>query len=232
MNIKHNINYFKMSDLLAYIGAGCMLIGLPLFIFAPGILFWISAIIIPIGAVAFIVGVSVRSNDKDMDLTVKQQTEDLYEDLNENAKYVRRVVQRVPPFTIEGYEYEEGLHLRKAKSGVIRSSKFTKTFIYMLKDGVYIKSRTVSLIGEASKNKSTEISFDLLKDLELCKEEKEIVYRKKKFTIKAVRLYFRYVNGLTVSVPVGNEIRAQEAIERITHSLKMYNKAKEESSQK
>ena len=101
----------------------------------------------------------------------------------------------------------------------------------MLKDGVYIKSRTVSLIGEAAKNKATEITFDLLKDMELRKEEKEIVYRKKKFSIKAVRLYFRYVNGLTVSVPVGNEIRAQEAIERITHSLKMYNKAKEESLQ-
>ena len=67
--------------------------------------------------------------------------------------------------------------------------------------------------------------------MELRKEEKEIVYRKKKFTIKAVRLYFRYVNGLTVSIPADNEIRAQDAIERITHSLKMYNKSKEESSQ-
>ena len=231
MNIKNNINYFKMSDLLAYIGEGCMLIGVPLFIFAPGILFWISAIIIPVGAVAFIIGVSVRSNDKDMDLVVKQQTEDLYEDLNENAKYVRRVVQRVPPFTIEGYEYEQGLHLRKAKSGVIRSSKFTKTFVYMLKDGVYVKSRTVSLIGEASKNKSTEISFDLLKSMEIGREEKILTYGKKRFTVKCVRLYFKYINGLTVSIPADNEIRAQEAIERITHGLKMYNKAKEESSQ-
>jgi hypothetical protein len=87
------------------------------------------------------------------------------------------------------------------------------------------------LIGEASKNKSTEISFDLLKSMELGKEEKTLTYGKKKFTVNCVRLYFKYINGLTVSIPTDNEIRAQEAIERITHSLKMYNKAKEESSQ-
>ena len=72
MNIKHNINYFKMSDLLTYISIGLMAVGLPLFIFAYGFLYIMSIIMLPFGAVGFIIGVSIRSSEKDLDLTIKK----------------------------------------------------------------------------------------------------------------------------------------------------------------
>ena len=228
MNIKHNINYFKMSDLLTYISIGLMAVGLPLFIFAYGFLYIMSIIMLPLGAVGFIIGVSIRSSEKDLDLTIKKETEDLCEDLNENAKYARRVVKRLPPFVAEGYEYEEGVHLRRSRSGITRSSRFTKSYIYILKDGVYIKSRTVSLVGEPQKNKNTEVTFDLLKDIEYRKEEKKLTYGKKEFTVKCARLYFRYVNGLSFSLPADNEIKARDIIERVTHDLNAYRKSREE----
>ena len=222
MSYKQNINYFKISDILLYIGLGCLAVGGFIFIFGSGYLWLMSTVVFPAGAVFFIVGASIRSNDKDIDQFIKKNMEGVEVDLTENSKYARRVVKDNAPIIVSGYEYLDGLMVTKAKNGLIRTSKFTKSCIYLLRDCIYISTRTISLINDEAKSRNIEIPLSAITSAEVKKEEKTLKFGKKEFLAKSATLTVKYSNGYSFSTPMENDIRANDIADKLNRAVSDY----------
>ena len=124
MSNKQNINYFKMNDLMSYIGIGLMAIGLPIFIFAYGIIWLISCIMLPLGVILFIIGVSIRSGEKDIMSSLKRKTEGVVIPFDSLGINERRINRKLPIEVLEDFEYESGLMYKKGKRGVYKNPPY------------------------------------------------------------------------------------------------------------
>ena len=122
MNKKLNVNYFTKTDLVLNIGTVMSVVGVILLLFGRMISFYLymgSWAILPIGVVLFIIGASRRSTDKDIEdcISYKLQSMD-YSPFNLGVSE-RRIVKNREPIIVENYEYENGLHLKRSKKGII-----------------------------------------------------------------------------------------------------------------
>ncbi|MBQ8163988.1 MAG: hypothetical protein IJZ93_06475 [Clostridia bacterium] len=225
MNIKHNINYFKKGDILKYIGIGLMVGGAILFIFAWGILYVISLALLPIGLVCLMLGISGRSSDADIDACIKEETKNIYVKLEDNFKYKKRILKHLTPESIEGFEYNDGVMIKRSKDGSLRSSEYTKAVVYMLADELYITERNVSLVSQNTRNNLYEIPYDIIKDVKIVTEEKKLSFQNKPYNVKTNHLIIKYGMGMIVSLPLQNDVRSLQLAEKITKVMESYKKA-------
>ena len=224
MSNKQNINYFKRNDLMEYIGIGFMGVALPLFIFAYGITWIISCAMLPIGVILFIIGVSIRSSDKDIISSLKRKTEGVvipYDNLGINE---RRINRRLPIEILEDFEYENGVMLKKSKKGIVYTSKYTKTALYLLTDALYISTKTVSLISDEAKDRRLEIPYASVEEVRLDRNEKSISFDKKVFNVVEERLVIRHSGGYKLSVPIHVDVKAKAVVEKIQRQIEIYKK--------
>ena len=223
MSNKQNINYFKMNDIIEYIGIGLMAISLPLFIFAYGIMWILSCGMLPLGVILFIIGVSIRSSERDIMNSLKRKTEGVVIPLDNLGINERRINRKLPIEVIEDYEYEGGLMYKKSKRGII-SSKYTKTALYLLTDALYISTKTVSLISDEAKSKKFEIPYASIEEVRLDRDEKSVTFDKKVFNVVEERLVVRHGGGYKFSVPIHVDIRAKGVVEKIQKQIEIYKK--------
>lgn len=233
MNFRNNINYFKKKDSIKGIGAGLLIVGLFWLWLGIGYIGWIAyffmILSIPSGFIMFILGSTLSSNDADMDEYIKKNCEGLELDLEGDKNFSKRILKNKEPNVTGGYEYNgEGLMFRKDKRGTWRSSKYTKSVIYVLSDALYINSRTFSLISDDTENRLLEISYDTVESVEMKNEEHVIVAGKNSFKIKKDRLVIKYGEGMTFSAPMNNDIRSEEFIEMLNRMVLKAKKQKEE----
>ena len=225
MSNKQNINYFKMNDLMEYIGIGLMGVSLPLFIFAYGILWLLSCLMLPLGVILFIIGVSIRSNDKDILSTVKRRTDGVVIPLDNLGINERRINRKLPIEILEDFEYEGGVMLKKSKKGIIYSSKYTKTALYILTDALYISTKSISLISDEAKEKKFEIPYASIEEVRLDKNQKSLSFGKKMFDVVEERLVVRYNGGYKFSVPIHADVKATATVEKINRAIEEYKKS-------
>lgn len=203
------------------LGLGMAIVGFLLLWFGWSyITYLISVVFIPVGVIMFIVSSSGRSSDSDIDNDVKRKTEGLEKDLGEDKKYSRKILKHIPPETVGGYEYEEGLMLTKAKNGSVRSSEYTKAVIYILSDCLYIPRRTVSLVSEDVRDTLFEIPYEMIKGVEITREDKMLTFGKRTFNVKKTRLVISYGDGLTFSAPIHDDVNADALVDKITRISK------------
>ncbi len=232
MNIKHNKNYFQKGELLKYVGAAMAVLGAVMFLFGWSYLSYIlSLICIPAGLILFFVGVGGRSNDSDLDQDIRNKTEGFEVQLEEDKKYSKRILKHLPPVMIEGYEYTDGLMFAKAKNGTVRSSEFTRSFVCLLSDALYLSCRTVSLVSEEVKDQAFEILYDDIKQVEMVREEKKVVFMKKAFPVKRACLTVTYGEGLTVALPMHDDMDSERLIETIRKSMAEYRTRQEPNAE-
>ncbi len=226
MSNKQNINYFKMSNLMEYIGIGCMAVSLIFFIFGSGIMWILSCGVLPLGAVLFVVAVSIRSNEKDIYTSIKKKTESMELSVDKLGVNERRVVRRRAPEILEDFEYEDGLMVRKSKMGGVITSKYTKTGLYLLTDALMVITRTVSLIDDEVKNKKFEIPYDSIEEIRLDKEERPISFGKNSISSVSERLTVRYGGGYKFSCPIHVDVKAESTVEKINRAIEEYKRSK------
>jgi len=226
MSNKQNINYFKMSNLMEYIGIGCMAVSLPFFIFGNGLMWALSCGLLPLGAVLFVVAVSIRSSEKDIYSSIKKKTESMELSVDKLGINERRIVKRRPPEIIEDFEYESGIMLRKSRMGGVITSKYTKTGLYLLTDALMVITRTVSLIDDEVKNKKFEISYDSIEDVILEKEEKPIIFGKNSIDTVSERLTVKYGGGYRFSCPIHVDVKAEATVDKIKRAIEEHKKSK------
>ena len=223
MSNKQNVNYFKMNDLMEYIGIGFMAVALPLFIFAYGILWIVSCAMLPIGVILFIIGVSIRSSEKDIISSLKRKTEGVVIPFDNLGINERRINRKLPYEVIGDYEYENGLMYKKSKNGIV-SSKYTKTALYLLTDALYISTKTVSLISDEAKGRKFEIPYASIEEVRLDKDEKTVTFDKKVFNVIEQRLVIRHGGGYKFSVPIHVDVNARAVVEKINKQIEIYKK--------
>lgn len=216
MNIKHNVNYFKKSDSTKIVGIALVILGFVLFYFGWG---WISYVLmtlsVPVGVVLFIIGSSGRSDESVIETCIQEATEGLEVELASETKYKHRILKHVSPETVEGHEYHDGVMLKQSKSGILRSSEYTKAIIYTLSDALYVNARTVSVTSEQVKNTSAEIPFSMITKFAIEQEDKNIIFMKRSFHVRPYRLVIEYGDGLSLSLPINNSVNSDVFVERI-----------------
>ena len=153
---KRKLNYFKQSDGPRIVGLALALIGIIL-LFCSGylrlhyvvvIFGWIA---LPVGVALFIVAASVRADEENIDKHIADQLLGLEISAAEEDRLRKRLLDTLHPRILEGYEYRQGLLLRKDKVSTVRSELFSRTNLYLLRDGLYLLTRTVSLINKEQK---------------------------------------------------------------------------------
>ena len=224
MSNKQNVNYFKMNDLIEYIGIGLMAVFLPIFIFAYGFIWALSCVMLPLGVILFIIGVSIRSSERDILNSLKRKTEGVVIPLDNLGINERRINRRLSYDVLEDFEYENGLMYKKGKRGII-SSKYTKTALYLLTDAIYVSTKTVSLISDEAKAKKLEIPYSSIEEVRLDKDEKVVTFGKKLFNVVEQRLVIRHGGGYKFSVPIHVDIRAKSVLEKIQKQIEIYKKS-------
>ena len=222
MNIRNNINYFKKRDAMKGIGGGLLIVSLfSLWIGFGGIFTLIFMMLaVPTGFLMFLIGSIISSNENDIDECIVKKCDGLELDLEGDKNFSKRVMKNIAPNVTQGYEYNgEDLMFRKDKKGTWRSSKYTKSIIYVLSDGLCINSRTFSLVSKEVENRLFEVSYDTINSVEMKKEENTIQAGRKSFKINKYRFVLKYGEGITFSVPMNNDIKSEEFVDMLNRFI-------------
>lgn len=215
---KRKQNFFKQSDAPRIVGLGLLLVGFIL-LFCSGyldvkyVLVIFAWIAMPVGLVLFIVAGSVRTNEEDMDKHMEDQLLGLVISAAEEDKYRKRLLPQKHPRVLEGYEYREGLMLRRDKVNTLRSSEFSRTLLYLLRDGFFLVTRTISLLDSEQREQRVEIRLEDICEVAIVEEQKHLTFENRQFDAKDVRLLFRYRDGSTYSVPVHRDMDLEDFVE-------------------
>ncbi len=231
MNIKHNINYFKKNENLKFIGGTLLILGLFFLWFGPAIDLWfisyaVSPPVIVVGFVMFLIGSSGRSSEADLDDCIKRGTEGLEVYFDDDIHYGKRLLKHIAPSYIEGYEFHDGVMIKKGKNSSLRSSEYTKALIYIMSDRLYINRKTVCLVSDELKKDTTEILYDDIKNVEIVKIEENIIFEKKTFKTKSFRFTVNYGDGLVFSAPIFDNMDSVHLVETINRTITEYKKSK------
>lgn len=223
--IKSNVNYFKKNDTLKY--AGIVLAALGLFLYFFGwsyISYIIATIVLPVGGVLFIIGSSGRASDSDIDEFIAKQTVGVEIDMENNPSIKKRLIKQLSAETAEGYEYYDGLMIRKAKDGSVRSSEYHKSVIYPLSDAIYVSTRKLSLVDEEKLDKTYEIAYADIKNVEIYREDKKVSFGKNTFKISVAHLVIRYGQDDELSLPIHDNASADSFVERLNRIIASENR--------
>ena len=226
MNYKNNIGYFAKSDDMRTTGLGLLIGGfaaLCLGFATSYILYIIGGPLIIVGAVLYVIGAAGRSSDEDIKSCIARGCEGMEVDLSEDRAYNKRIMPKTEPEVLKDFEYREGLMLTRSKSNSLRSSEYTKTILYFLTDGLYIVTRTFSLVEDNVRNAALEIPFLVTDKVEIVRETPTLHFGKKTFNTHYARLVIRYEDGKVLNVPIHDDITADQLAERI---MKMVTTAK------
>ena len=226
MNYKNNIGYFAKSDDMRTTGLGLLIGGfaaLCLGFATSYILYIIGGPLIIVGAVLYVIGAAGRSSDEDIKSCIARGCEGMEVDLSEDRAYNKRIMPKTEPEVLKDFEYREGLMLTRSKSNSLRSSEYTKTILYFLTDGLYIVTRTFSLVEDNVRNAALEIPFLVTDKVEIVRETPTLHFGKKTFNTHYARLVIRYEDDKVLNVPIHDDITADQLAERI---MKMVTTAK------
>ncbi|MBQ9744785.1 MAG: hypothetical protein IJW19_06655 [Clostridia bacterium] len=225
MNKKQHENFFKKNDLILLIGAAMLVIGAILL--TVGKRRWIApcCILMAIGVVIFIIGTTIRVNEKEMRALLAKKLEGFDLSLDTLAVNERRVLRDAKTEVTESFEYDDTTMLRKTKNDIF-SSKYTKTAIFPLTDAFIVRTRTVSLVSDEVKNRRIEMPYDSITELRVVREDKKLTFNKKEFNITTDHLVIRYSNGYKFSTPLHVDVKSKEIADRL---LKIMNEQLEKS---
>ena len=214
MNKKQHENYFLKNDIILYIGAAMLVIGA--IILTVGKRRWIApcCILMAIGVVVFIIGTTVRANEKEMRALLARKLDGFDLSLDTLAVNERRVLRDVKPEVVENFEYDDTAMLRKTKNEIF-SSKYTKTAFFPLTDAFIVRTRTVSLTSDEDKNRRIEMPYDTITEIRVIREEKKLNFNKQDYSITTDRLVIKYGNGYKFSTPLHVDVKSKELADRL-----------------
>lgn len=222
MDFKHYINYFKKNENMKLIGGGILIVGFISIWLRLGFLWLLSVMLIPAGFVMFIIGSGGRASEADIDNYISRGMEKLEVDLSEDKHYRKRILEHIPAREVEGYLYDEGVMLKKAKNSSIRSSKYTKAIFHILSDELYITRRTISIVSTEKENETVEIPYDTLTNVEIVRQRGTKKDGKKAFLVKETFIKISYGEGESFVTPIHDDITADEFANQILKQVKAY----------
>lgn len=219
MDIKHNINFFKINNSLKAVGAGMLIVGLLLLWLGWSYISWILMLILtPSGLGLFLYVSAVRSNDSEILEDISKAVEDM-SITPEDLPYYNKRAHYTQPFIAQGFEYSDGLMFQKARDGSVISTKYTKSVIHSLEDRLYIKARTVSPISDDLNEVIYDILLDDIKSFELIGERTKVPYKKSYLLANNTYFLIKTDNG-DIKLPVHEDVNTDEFVEKLQKKIK------------
>ncbi len=212
--IKRNLHYFTKTDTALFVGIGLLVAGVLLFFLGYGYVSYVLAsVFAPVGIVLLLVGASRRVTDADIDACVGKLTDGMAVDIVENPKFGKRMLKQISPLFIQAYVLDEDLHLKRTASGSIRSEKYTASIVYALDQGLYIVTRTVSLLVDEAVEQVVEIPYEQIKGISVEHGELELPIGKKTQRVSVSHLH---VQGETeLMLPMQSTADVDDFISRV-----------------
>ncbi len=213
-------NYFLKSDTLKYVGAGVLIASLSCLALRLGIFSIILVLLgTPTGIILFIVGSTSRFNDDDIEAQLQSKLLGQQIDIDNEKRFHLKLLKHQKDITLEGYRYSDDMMYKKLKSGVIRSSVFTRTKLRILSDRLYIVSRDVPLLTDEVTETVYEITYDNIKNISILRDEKKIVFNNTTFFIKPC--YFSIVTeNEELLFPIIDAVTSDDLIFNINRQIK------------
>jgi hypothetical protein len=213
------VNYFKRSGTSSAVGVA--LLGL-----AAVLLIWgwsyVSYLImvgsVLAGLICLLLGTLTRASEKDMDSELEHLLRELDVNPERDLKEGSRLLTGLSPEVCEGYEYRQGVMLRRDKSSKLRTSQYTRAVFYPLEQKLLVRYCMVSLISSQRAEKTLEIPYGELASVELKQEERRLTFGKQGFTAHAVILELRW-GTQRLSVPAQRSLRTEEFVEKLQKQI-------------
>ena len=225
MNIKQNINYFKISDKFSrasvlVLGGGVIAMLLAFFGLARFVGFMLAGVLLPVGFVMYLISTTQRATDEDIRVQIEQATTDMEVDLSKNTRYQRRIVTGKEPRVLSGFDYDDGLMFTKtSRTSDIISSSYTKALLYQLKDAFYIVRRKISLVSEDIVNEVIEIPFVNISSITYVTEKKTVTFRNKSYEVEVARIEIKYEENKVIYFPIAKDVEAEGYTEKLYKSV-------------
>ena len=221
---QRHLKYFNGTDDMRL--AGTILLGASgalfvwtWFIMWSYILFLASIILLPIGGVVFGIGSMGKSTDSDIEDVISRLSSEADIDAEKDAAIIKKQLKRPLPEAVCGYDYSDGLMLRKTKDGVVRSEIFKRATIVPLNDGLCVICATVNIPCESVKKEIFTFSYRDVDELRVASERKTVSYGKKSFSVKDSRLEIISGGNIALSLPV----KESASLDLFVKEIKNYN---------
>ncbi|MBQ9085606.1 MAG: hypothetical protein IJY47_00295 [Clostridia bacterium] len=214
--LRGNFNYFQKSEWMKYVGLTLVILGAILFVFGWSYLSYLFSIAaVPTGLVLLLARSITSSSDDDIAAYIAGHLENLEIDAENDKDFKARCLKSMEPEVCEGYEYKEGIMLKKPKKGVLRSSEYTKAILYPMKDGIRVSRHTISLVSHDEIRQDIEIPYFHIKRFEIAKEDLKLTFGKNTFALRSVRLEIEYGEDSFLSLPFGENVQTEDFVARI-----------------
>lgn len=225
--IKQNVNYFMKNDRLKTFGMIMVIVCVALAVFGNYYLLVIGGTLLPVGIVLFYLGTSSKASDADLDAFLAQKREQWQVAPEEDRHYAKRIQNRFEPQTVQGHEYRQGLMLKKAKNGNLRSSEYTFTHVIFLTDALYCAVRTVTLTDENPQDRVREIPYDTIQSAELLHTQTTLTFGNQTFAAKVTELAIA-CEDTAFRCPVADDMNSEELIQKIQKAVREYRKEQDQ----
>ena len=173
----------------------------------------------PLGFALFLIGTLGRTSDSDMDNIVRHKTDKVELNFDDDKKLERRLAKHLPLHIVEGYEYKDGLMLKKAKSGILRSNEYYKTAIYTFDTELRIVVRKVDLINEAATTDTYIFPFTDITSISVNTEKLNLTYNRKKYMVHADHLSVKNGDESLLTVSLHSDILIEQYIEKLNEHI-------------
>ena len=220
------LNYYTKTDTLKYVGAVITVFGLLCLALNLGIVGYALAIIgTPVGIVLFIVGSNLRATDDEMDADIERKMIDFRIEIDNERKYKIKLLPNQKDITMEGYNFDGEVMIKRLASGSLRTDSFTRTKMRILSDRLYIISRRISLISDKIETDLYEPMLADIKEISLLRETREIVFNETLFTVNECHLVIT-TDSLSLKFPIIDAITSENLVHTLNKHIDEYNDQK------
>ena len=213
--VKHR-NYFKRGDVLLFASVGAIVASVVLYLFGYS---WLSYyqfyVLLPAGIALLVFHSVTTAGEGDLDRYLAERTGSLCPEWFEKNGRQKELLNTPAPVYTDGYEYREGVMLRRDKKSRLRSTCYTKAILYPTGDALGIVSLTVSLVCEEVESRDVQIPYASIKNLALVRERMSLPMGKKATSITVDRLIVEYGEEETLAIPMRDSMDTDAWIEKV-----------------
>ena len=219
---KNYINYFRRWEGMSTLGAVLLVVGLLcLWLGGSIVSLFLMLALIPAGIVLFLYGSIGRATEGDFKRTAEDCLERIkFDEVEEEPRFRRRYLKTPEIFPFSDYLMREGVMLKRRGSGHLCSSHYVCAKMMVLTDAFYIKAREFSFVSDEKTARDEEILFASIEKIEIVRQARELTFGKVKYNAKTCELVITYDGGKTCTLPVKDDIYAEEFAERLERIVK------------
>ncbi len=219
---KKLINYFTKWEGMNVLGIGMLAVGFLLLwvgmSFGMGSFSYVLMVILFIlGAVTFLYGNIGRGHESHIYDRIEDAVETIrFNELEEDFKLHRRTPKNPETLVYEGFEFREGLYIKKKNDATLLSSEYTCVKIMVLNDAFYAKVMTLPLITQKKTVVTLDIPFSSITNMCVVREDKMITRGKKeKIRAKTCRICITYGENQQLLLPIKDDAYVEDRVEEM-----------------